>query len=79
MNPSFYIDSFQSLKRSFTNTVITEPTLNKAANSFIDAQTVWAKMVADNSVAITKHYFDQLAKTTAAPKKSKKESQNESV
>ena len=78
MNPSYYIDSFQSLKRSFTNKVITDPTLNKAANSFIDAQTAWAKMVADNSIDLTKHYFDQLAKVNYT-KKAKKESKNESV
>jgi hypothetical protein len=62
MNPSYYIDSFQSLKRSLTNKVITDETLNKAANSFIDAQSTWAKMVAENSINLTKHYFEQLAK-----------------
>lgn len=79
MNPSYYIDSFQSIKRSLTNKVITDPTLNKAANSFIDAQTAWAKMVADNSIDITKHYFDQLAKTTATTTKKSKRIENESV
>jgi hypothetical protein len=66
MNPSYYIDSFQSLKRSLTNKVITDETLNKAANSFIDAQSTWAKMVAENSINLTKHYFEQLAKVTNA-------------
>ena len=61
MNPSYYIDSFQSLKRSLTNKVITDPTLNKAANSFIDAQGTWAKMVAENSINLTKHFFDKVA------------------
>lgn len=75
MNPSYYIDSFQSLKRSLTNKVITDPTFNKAANSFIDAQTAWAKMIAENSIDLTKHYFDQVAKVTYT----KKESKNESV
>jgi len=73
MNPSYYIDSFQSLKRSLTNKVITDETLNKAANSFIDAQTAWAKMVAENSIDLTKHYFDQIAKVTYT-----KRTQNES-
>jgi hypothetical protein len=62
MNPSYYIDSFQSLKRSLTNKVITDEVLNKAANSFIDAQGTWAKMVAENSINLTKHFFDELAK-----------------
>ena len=78
MNPSYYIESFQSLKRSLTNKVITEPVLNKAANSFIDAQTAWAKMVAENSLDLTKHYFDQLARVTST-KKAKKEIKHESV
>jgi hypothetical protein len=78
MNPSYYIESFQSLKRSLTNKVITEPVLNKAANSFIDAQTAWAKMVADNSLDLTKHYFDQIARVTNT-KKAKKEIKHESV
>lgn len=78
MNPSYYIESFQSLKRSLTNKVITEPVLNKAANSFIDAQTAWAKMVAENSLGLTKHYFDQLARVTST-KKAKKEIKHESV
>lgn len=64
MNPSYYIDSFQSLKRSLTNKVITDETLNKAANSFIDAQSTWAKMVAENSINLTKHFFDELAKVS---------------
>ena len=64
MNPSYFIDSFQSLKRSLTNKVITDPTLNKAANSFIDAQSIWAKMATENSINLTKHYFDQLATVT---------------
>jgi len=59
MNPSYYIDSFQSLKRSLTNKVITDTTLNKAANSFIDAQTAWAKMVVDNTTTIAKYCFDK--------------------
>ena len=71
MNPSYYIDSFQNLKRSLTNKVITDETLNKADNSFIDAQGTWAKMVAENSINLTKHFFDELAKTTYTKKDSK--------
>lgn len=78
MNPSYFIESFQSVKRSLTNKVITEPALNKAANSFIDAQTAWAKMVAENYIDLTKHYFDQLDATTRT-KKAKKEIKHESV
>ena len=68
---SFYIDSFQSLKHSFTDKVITDPTLNKAANAFIDAQTAWAKMVVNNSTDITKYYFDKQAELLYPKKDSK--------
>ena len=57
--PQFYINSFQSLKHDFTNKVITDTTLNKVANAFIDAQTAWAKMVVDNTTTITKYCFDK--------------------
>lgn len=60
--PNFYIDSFQSLKHDFTDKVITDPILNKAANSFIDAQTAWAKMVVENATAVTKYVLEKQAK-----------------
>lgn len=60
--PNFYIDSFQSLKHDFTDKVITDPILNKAANSFIDAQTAWAKMVVENATTLTKYVLEKQAK-----------------
>ena len=57
--PQFYINSFQSLKHDFTNKVITDNTLNKVANDFIDAQTAWANMVVNNTTTITKYCFDK--------------------
>jgi len=57
--PQFYINSFQSLKHDFTNKVITDTTLNKVANDFIDAQTAWANMVVNNTTTITKYCFDK--------------------
>mgnify|MGYP000910919368 CR=1 FL=1 len=69
--PQFYIDSFQSLKHSFTDKVITDPTLNKAANAFIDAQTAWAKMIVDNSTNITKYCFDKQTEVMYPKKDSK--------
>jgi hypothetical protein len=69
--PSFYIDSFQSLKHDFTNKVITDPVLNKAANDFIDAQSAWAKMVVNNSTTVTKYLFDKQAEVMYPKKDSK--------
>ena len=57
--PQFYINSFQSLKHDFTNKVITDTTLNKVANDFIDAQTAWANMVVNNTTTIAKYCFDK--------------------
>jgi len=67
--PEFYIDSFQSLKHSFTNKVITDPILNKAANAFIDAQTDWAKMVVLNTTNIAKYMADQQTEVLFPTKK----------
>jgi len=69
--PEFYIDSFQSLKHSFTNKVITDPILNKAANAFIDAQTDWAKMVVSNTTNIAKYVADQQTEVLFPTKKEK--------
>ena len=69
--PEFYIDSFQSLKRSFTNEVITNPILNKAANDFIDAQTDWAKMVVKNTTNIAKYLANQQTEVLFPTKKEK--------
>lgn len=57
--PEFYINSFQSIKQDFTNKVITDTTLNKVANNYINAQTAWAKMVVDNTTTVTKYFFDK--------------------
>jgi hypothetical protein len=66
--PQFYINSFQSLKHDFTNKVITDTTLNKVANDFIDAQTAWANMVVNNTTTITKYCFDKQSDILYPPK-----------
>lgn len=53
-----YIDLFQYTKRSLTNKIIVDPTLNVAANKFIDSQTSYAKMLAENFENISKYYVD---------------------
>ncbi len=60
--PDFMIDSFQGIKRALTNQVIKDPTLNKAANDFIDAQTAFAKMLAHNSIDVAKYSMDSITK-----------------
>jgi hypothetical protein len=60
--PDFYIDLFQSSKRQFTNQVYKDDTLNKACNAFIDAQTVFAKMMAKNYIDLSKYSVDTVSK-----------------
>jgi hypothetical protein len=60
--PDFYIDLFQSSKRQFTNQVYKDDTLNKACNAFIDAQTVFAKMMAKNYIDLSKYSVDNVSK-----------------
>jgi hypothetical protein len=56
-----HIEAFQTTKRGLTDKVITDPTLNKAAHDFIDAQTVFAKMLAKNLTDLTKYSVDSYA------------------
>jgi hypothetical protein len=60
--PEFYIDLFQSSKRQMTNQVYKDDTLNKACNSFIDAQTAFAKMLAKNYIDLAAYSADSISK-----------------
>jgi len=70
---NFYIDMLQKTKSVLTDKVITDPVLNKAAHEFLDAQTVFAKMVATNTTTIAKHSIDSISKTYFPSAKSKAE------
>ncbi len=61
-SPAFFIDTFQDTKRIVTNKIITDPTLNKAAHNYIDAQTTFAKMLADNAIDMAKYSVDSVSK-----------------
>jgi hypothetical protein len=70
-SPEFYIDSFQNTKKLVTDKVITDTTLNKAAHSYIEAQTAFAKVLVNNTLDISKLITDNLSdklikKTTKA-------------
>jgi hypothetical protein len=52
------IDAFQTTKRGLTDKIITDPTLNKAAHEYINAQTTFAKMLAKNFTDLTKYSVD---------------------
>jgi hypothetical protein len=57
--PNLIIDTVQNAKRTATNAVIKDEALNKAAHNFIDAQTAFAKMLADNALVISKHFVEK--------------------
>lgn len=60
--PSLFIDIFQDTKRIVTNKVFTDPTLNKAANDYITAQTAFAKMLVNNAIDISKYSVESVSK-----------------
>lgn len=60
--PDFFIDTVQETKRTVTNYVFKDPTLNKAAQDYINAQTAFAKMLAHNTLDLTKYSVDQISK-----------------
>ena len=56
-----HIDAFQQTKRGLTDKIITDPTLNKAAHEYIDAQTQFAKMLAHNFTELAKYSMDSIS------------------
>lgn len=60
--PSFFIDSIQDTKRIVTNQVFKDPTLNKAANDYITAQTAFAKMLVNNAIDLSKYSVDSISR-----------------
>jgi hypothetical protein len=55
-----YVDAFQQTKKQVTDKVITDASLNKAAHKFIDAQTVFAKMLITNAQDMAKYAVDNI-------------------
>jgi len=60
LTPDLFIDTLCSTKRHLTNKIITDPVLNKAANDFITAQSVFAKTMTATYVSISKYYMDSM-------------------
>lgn len=59
--PHAFIDTVQNTKRMFTDAVITDKALNKAAHSYIDAQTEFVKTIANNAVDLTKYSTETIS------------------
>lgn len=60
--PAFLIDTLQSTKKVVTDSVFKDPTLNKAAHAYIDAQTAFAKVLVNNTVEMTRYSVDSVSK-----------------
>jgi hypothetical protein len=60
--PTFFIDTIQDTKRIVTNQIIKDPTLNKAAMDYIQAQTAFAKMLVNNAIDISKYSVESVSK-----------------
>lgn len=54
-----YVDTFQQTKKTITNKIISDEKLNKAAHNYIDAQTVFAKMLIANTQDVLKYAMDK--------------------
>ena len=81
--PDFFIDTFQSTKKTVFNQIVADKTLQKAAAEYVDAQTQFAKMMVHNTIsvakysvdAITKCWFSQKEQASQAPYKVEKEAE----
>jgi len=62
LNADLFIDTLQGVKRNLTDKLISDPVLNKAAHNFMNAQSSWAKMISNNTITITKYFFDNQTK-----------------
>lgn len=59
--PESIIDTFQGTKKSLTNAVFQDKTLNKAAHDYIDSQTAFAKMLVRNTVEVTRYSVESIS------------------
>jgi hypothetical protein len=60
-----FIDTFQGVKTQFLNTVVTDKKVREPLQSFVDAQTTFAKEMAKISNTIYTQATEQVEKFTA--------------
>lgn len=58
-----FIDTFQSSKKMFVNTFVTDKAIKDALNSFVDTQTEFTKQIWKTSEVVAKESFAQIEKT----------------
>ena len=79
--PHFYIESLQNTKKVVADQIFKDPSLNKAAHAYIDAQTQFAKMAINNTIevakysveSVSKYLFPKMEQASQAPYKVEKE------
>ena len=63
--PNFYIDQFQATKKIVADQIFKDqPELQQVAVNFIDTQTLFAKMLVDNSITVNKLIWAKLTERT---------------
>jgi hypothetical protein len=60
--PHFFIETFQNTKKIVADQIFKDPALNKAAHSYIDAQTQFAKMAVNNTIDMAKYSVETTSK-----------------
>jgi len=61
-SPKFYIEQFQHTKKLVGDQMFKDqPELKEAAERYLDAQTQYAEMIVDNSIAMMKYTVDQFS------------------
>lgn len=59
--PNFYIDQFQATKKIVADQIFKDqPVLQEVATRYVDAQTEFAKMLVENTVAVNKLFWDNV-------------------
>ena len=61
--PDYFIDSVQNAKRFVVNTFVQDESFKKGLHAYIDAQTNFVKVVANNAVDFTKLTVERAIKT----------------
>lgn len=72
LSPKFYIEQFQHTKQLVGDQILKDqPELKECANNYIEAQTRFAEMLVDNTIATYKYFWDQTAAMAKVAKVSK--------
>jgi hypothetical protein len=61
VDPEIFIDTLCGIKRFMTDKIITDPVLNKAAHDYINAQSIFAKMLVNNTINISKQSMESVS------------------